>query len=244
MFERNAMLAATAIVMVACGAREPSKGPSMSHDTPRSDRYHQVVLLWNHDAAKFSRYQELVAPIVAPHGGRLDRQLRPVQAFGDGLTLPDTINLVSNPTRDAFDAFNRDPRFQEIVHLRTESITMMAASGPALRGALSLDEEQPPGRVYLLELAQLGPRGLDGYLAYEREAEPTLARYGYHVALVFRPDAAQGLPFKPDLVKLAYFDAQDGMDRMHGDPRHAHIENELYPAAAPRSLWIVGSATR
>jgi hypothetical protein len=53
-------------------------------------------------------------------------------------------------------------------------------------------------------------------------------------------DSASGFPFQPDLVKVTYFDTLDGMERLHGDSAHQRIENELYPAAVQRSVWVVG----
>ncbi len=204
-------------------------------------RYYQLVFLWLTDRPKFSRYVEQVTPFVAPYGGRLDRQVKPETFVAERLERPDVVNLVSSPDRESFDAFHRDEGFRRVVHLRTESTRMASAQGPSVRG------EAPRGdakdRLYLVELASYGDGGEAAYRAYEAEAEPVMARYGYHVERVFRPDRANGFPFVPDVVKVAYFDRSDGMDRVHGDPMHARIEHELYPKAAKTSVWVLGQST-
>ena len=69
------------------------------------ERYPQLVFIWFKDRAKFARYGELVAPIVEPYGGRLDRQFRADALYAEGLERPDVVNLVSSPTRE-----RRSPR--------------------------------------------------------------------------------------------------------------------------------------
>jgi uncharacterized protein (DUF1330 family) len=204
-------------------------------------RYYQLVFLWLTDRPKFARYVERVTPFVGPHGGRLDRQVKPETFVAEGLERPDVVNLVSSPDREAFEAFHRDEGFQSVVHLRTESTRMASAQGPSLRGGTSRSD--PKTRLYLVELAAYGDGGEAAYRAYEAEAEPVMARYGYHVERAFRPEQASGFPFIPDVVKVAYFDAPDGMDRVHGDPMHTKIENELYPKAAKTSVWVLGASS-
>ena len=45
------------------------------------------------------------------------------------MALPDIVNSVFYDSPEAFAAFEADPAFQEIVPLRTASITMAAAGG-------------------------------------------------------------------------------------------------------------------
>jgi hypothetical protein len=59
---------------------------------------------------------------------------------------------------------------------------------------------------------------------------------------VFRPDLVNGLPFVPDIVKVAYLDQAEAMDRMHADPGHVRVEGELYETAVAESLWFVARA--
>jgi uncharacterized protein (DUF1330 family) len=203
-------------------------------------RYYQLVLLWPRDRAKFASYLELLAPIVEPYGAGLERQFSVVESYAEGLVRPETVNLVYYGSWDAYTAFHRDPRFRDIVHLRTESTDMASVEGPSVRG------EFAPGpaadRLYLIEIARYGLGGLDAYRAYEAEAEHVMAPYGYHVERVIRPETASGLAFKPDVLKVAYFEAADGMDRLHRDPAHVQIETVVYPRAVSASLWIVGKA--
>jgi uncharacterized protein (DUF1330 family) len=210
----------------------------MTNETPSSPpKYHQIVLIQLNDAPKFARYIELMAPIVRRFGGALERALAPEALYGEGFTKPDAINVVHYDSRDAYTSFNEHPDFRAIEHLRSESITMASVGGVAVRGeSVSGDAS---GRLYLLELARFGPAGAVGYRAYEEQAEPLMSRYGYHVERVIQPDSAAGLPFTPDVAKVAYFDAPDGMERLHLDPAHERIEKELYPAAVAESIWVV-----
>lgn len=209
--------------------------------TNDDDRYFQLVFLWLTDRPKFARYVEQITPFAVQYGARLDRQVKADTFVAEGLDSPDVVNLVSSPDREAFDAFHRDEGFQKVVHLRSESTRMASAQGRSSRGEVARGDAK--GRLYLVELATYGDGGEAAYRAYEAEAEPVMARYGYHVERVFRPDQASGFPFVPDVVKVAYFDAADGMERMHGDPMHAKLENELYPKAVKTSVWVLGAST-
>ena len=95
-------------------------------------------------------------------------------------------------------------------------------------------------RLYLVELARFGPQGAQGYQHYQEQAEPVMSRYGYHVERRLAPDSVSGLPFKPDVINVAYFDSPDGMEQFHSDAAHQQIENELYGAAVQQSIWVVG----
>jgi uncharacterized protein (DUF1330 family) len=212
----------------------------MNNRAPNADRYYQLVLLWPRDPAKFASYLERVRPLVEPYGAGLERQFSVRELFADGLKQPETVNLVYYGSRDDFSAFHGDQRFREIVHLRTESTDLASVEGPSVRGDVGAGAAAE--RVYLIEIARYDSGGAAAYRAYEAEAEPVMARYGYHVERAIRPETASGLPFEPDLVKVAYFDAPDGMERMHRDPAHAHIETVLYPRAVSQSVWIVAKA--
>jgi uncharacterized protein (DUF1330 family) len=208
--------------------------------SPEAGRYHQLVLIWMRDPAKFGRYCEAAAPTVRRYGGDLERMITPDAIYAEGLAKPDVVNVVYYDDRQAFANLGRDPDFQQVVPLRSESIDMATVEGSSVAGS------EAPGdvaqRLYLVEVARFGPEGPAGYRRYEEEAEPVMKRFGYHVERVLAPDTASGLPFEPDLVKVAYFDAPDGMERLHGDPLHARIEKELYPAAVRESVWVIGRA--
>jgi uncharacterized protein (DUF1330 family) len=210
----------------------------MTNSSPPVDvRYFQVVLINMKDPPKFARYRELMAPIVQRYGGALERALLPEAVYAEGVPKPDTVNVVYYDSRDAFSAFNADPAFQAIAHLRAESIRMAAVGGLVSGGAITSGDVRE--RLYTVELARFAASGAAGYRRYEEESDGVMRRYGYHVERVISPDSVAGLPFTPDIVKVAYFDAHDAMDRLHRDPAHERLEKELYPAAVAESIWLV-----
>jgi hypothetical protein len=181
-----------------------------------------------------------MAPIVRRYGGALERALVPETVYSQEIFKPDTINVVHYDSREAYGAFNADPEFRAIEHLRAELITM------ATLGGLPIGDEVASGdareHLYVLELARLGPHGIQGYHAHEQHAEPVMRRFGYHVERVLAPDAVMGLPFAPDLAKVAYSDGPDGMAQFHEDLAHERIEKVLHPAAVAESIWVVARA--
>jgi len=215
----------------------------MTNEAPKhATRYYQIVLIQLKDPPKFAQYIEQMAPVVRRYGGALERALVPETVYAQGIFKPDTINVVHYDSREAYKAFNADPEFQAIEHLRAESIAMAGLGGLPVRGDVVSGNASE--RLYVLELARLGPGGIQSYHAYEEQAEPVMRRFGYHVERVLAPDAVMGLPFTPDLAKVAYFDGLDGMDRLHKDPAHERIEKELYPEAVAESIWVVARAQR
>ena len=204
------------------------------------ERYFRLFVIWLRDAEVFGRYQRGVAAVAARYGG-VERSLAPQAVYGDGLALPDIVNVAYANSREAMDEMSDDPEFQAVVPLRSASVDLAFVDGVVERGEIS--EHGLAARQYLVELARFGPAGAAGYRGYEREAEAFMAGYGYHVERVLRPDGAvEGLPFRPDVVKVAYFDDDAAMDRMHADPGHARLEGELYDEAVAQSLWLVGTA--
>jgi uncharacterized protein (DUF1330 family) len=225
------------------GAESRTPGGSTGHESgpvfraKPSTRYYQVVFLWLKDPPKFSRYLELAAPVVRRYGGDLERMLVPDTIYAEGVKKPDVVNIVYYDSRDAFHGLNKDPDFKAVVHLRSESIDMISIEGAPIAGNVS--SEALANRVYLLEVGKFGAEGADGYRRYQELAEPVMKRYGYHVERIMSADSASGFPFTPDVVKVAYFDTPDGLDRMQKDPAHAKLD-EAYPASVPQSIWIVG----
>ena len=203
-----------------------------------ANRYYQVVFIWMKDPVKFDHYRELLAPVVLPYGGGLERMLAPDTIYAEGMRKPDIVNIVFYHDGDAFAAFNKDPEFEKIVHLRSESIDLASVAGLPIGGTVT--EEALGNRLYLVELARFGPQGAKGYQHYQQQAELLMSRYGYHVERRLSPDSVSGFAFKPDLVSVAYFDSPDGMERFHTDPAHQRIENDLYDAAVQQSVWVVG----
>jgi uncharacterized protein (DUF1330 family) len=203
-------------------------------------RYYQVVFIWMKDPVRFGRYAALLEPVVRPYGGGLERRLIPDAIYAAGMPKPDIVNIVFYDNRAAFAAFDKDPEFAKIVHLRSESIAMASVAGMPV--GWEVTQTDVGNRLYLVEVARFGPQGAQGYQDYEDQAEPVMRRYGYHVERRLAPDSASGFPFQPDLVKVAYFDSPDGMERLHEDPAHPRIENELYGAAVQQAVWVVGRA--
>jgi hypothetical protein len=74
----------------------------------------QIVRVPAHGVAAFRRYESLVLPLLSRHGGLLERRLR----AADGLT---EVHILSFPSRDAFDAYMRDPDRQRHLALKDES---------------------------------------------------------------------------------------------------------------------------
>lgn len=235
---RRAVIALT-VSLACCGARRtPTPGEPVSTDRD-ADRYHQLVLVQITEPDRFTEYQTRVGPLVEQYEGRLDRQIAPASVQGYGEVT--AVNLVSSATRRQWAALFEDPRFEAIAHLRSESSVLGSVWGTSIRGEPGTSD--PAGRLYLVELATYGPGGAEAYQAYVDLAEPIMARYGYHVEREIRIEGHDGLPFRPDVAKVAFFDTQDGMSRMEQDPAHALLEGDAYTAAAARSIWVVGSAS-
>jgi hypothetical protein len=57
--------------------------------------YH-LWLTWLRDRAMFDRYQTAVAPVAARYGA-VERSLAPLEVYGEGVALPDIVNVISTP---------------------------------------------------------------------------------------------------------------------------------------------------
>jgi uncharacterized protein (DUF1330 family) len=199
--------------------------------------YYQLVFIWMKDPEKFARYGALALPIVQRYGGGIERMIAPDAVYADGMTKPDIVNVAYYDDKAAFEALAADPDFRAVLPLRSEAITMISVEGtPRGAGVTTRGAD----RVYVVEVAQYGERGAAGYAEYAREAETLMRGYGYHEERTIEPDAPSGFSFRPDIVRVASFENQAAMDRMHSDPAHPRIEQELYPAAVKASAWVVG----
>jgi len=201
---------------------------------------YEVHFIWIRDPVKFARYRELVAPVASRYGA-IERTIEPETIALEGRPKPDLANVVFYDSEAKFETFPHDPEFQRLVHLRSESTDLLSVAGEAVGGEGPRDDDGLRRRLYLVELARFGAEGHDGYRRYDAEAEPVLRRHGYHVERMIRVKTASGAPFRPDLVRIAFFSERDGMARMETAPEHARLE-ALYPAAAPQSIWVFGSA--
>jgi hypothetical protein len=113
---------------------------------------------------------------------------------------------------------------------------MAAVNGVPVDGEVTQTELAK--RLYLVEVAHYDA-GIEGYRRYEGESVPVMARYGYHVERLLAPDSATGFSFEPNVVRIAYFDGADGMDRTQKDPDHERLD-KLYAEAVSKSVWLVG----
>jgi hypothetical protein len=202
--------------------------------------YDNLWLIWLRDPEMFGRYQ-VAAAFVAARYGRLARSFTPLEVYGEGMALPDIVNLTLSPERHSLAAMNADPEFRAVVSLRTDSTDLARVGG--VDEPESVDDTGLAERRYLIEMARFGAGGAVAYREYERAAGALMTPYGYHVERVFRPAGdVDGLPFSPDLVKVAYFDTDAAFDRFHADPGHAEIEGPRYAAAVTEALWLVARA--
>jgi hypothetical protein len=197
-----------------------------------TDRYYQLTFIRIKDPARFALFLDRAGPAVAASGHGLARMLAPETLHADGISRPDIVNVVYYDSKAALARFEADP----LTELRAEAIDLVSVEGRRIGPPVAPSSDG--GRLYLIEVVRFGGGGAKAYLAYERQAEPVMARYGYHVEHVIQADSSRGLPFVPDLVKVAYFDTPAGLARFHADPAHARIEREAYPAATERSLWL------
>lgn len=205
----------------------------------KHDNYMQLFLIWVRDRNLFDRYQREVAAVARRYVD-IERSLAPQEIYGERLSLPDIANVTIAPSKVSVDAMRADPEFQAVVGMRARSTDLVRVAGPAESGTVHAHDLEH--RLYLVEIAAFGTGGEEAYRSYEREADTFMAPYSYHVERVFRPDDADGLPFQPNLVKVAYFDDPTAMERMHEDPGHSRIEHELYGSAVAQSLWLVAKA--
>ena len=81
----------------------------------------------------FQAYEDAVLPLLADHGGVLERRLR----VGDGTT---EIHLIRFPSPDRFDAYRADPR-------RAAHEDLFAASGATAEALTVRDVERRSGEA-------------------------------------------------------------------------------------------------
>ena len=89
------------------------------------------------DAVTFGRYVALLEPVVRPYGGGLERRLVPDAISAEGMPKPDIVNIVFYDSRAALAAFDKDPEFAKIGHLRSESIDMASVAGVSVGGEVT-----------------------------------------------------------------------------------------------------------
>jgi hypothetical protein len=214
----------------------------MSSVNAHPEAYYRVWFIWIKDGEKFAEYQRAVAPVVGRYACSIERSLRPEIIYFEGLRKPDIVNIVKCDSEKTFLAFEGDRDFRDVVHLRSESTELLSIDCVLSEQAEAKAEDpdsRPGRRFYTLEIAQFRAQGKGDYLRYERRAERLMRNYGYHVERTFNPVKTFNMPFTPDVVKLAYFDSREGMQKMEQDPAHGSIEKE-YPSVVRQSIWIMG----
>jgi uncharacterized protein (DUF1330 family) len=77
---------------------------------------------------RYERYEEAVLPLIAEHGGRLERRLR-------GVSGEVEVHVVSFASADAFAAYRADPR-------RERHAPLLAASGARVE-VLEVEDVRP-----------------------------------------------------------------------------------------------------
>jgi uncharacterized protein (DUF1330 family) len=195
-------------------------------------------LIWVNDSAKYQEYLQKLRPVVAKYGGIADRIFQPTSIWAEGLETPHIVNLVHYDSKEAFEALREDPDFKKIVHLRSESIHMMSFEGymsvenPSLEGVKE--------RLYNIELAYYRNRSPETYRKYEAEGEKKMKEYGFEIEYVMDMDVKSGEERQPDLAKISYFKSATDKSNFEKNPMHKTIEEELYPAAIDKVIWISG----
>jgi uncharacterized protein (DUF1330 family) len=200
-------------------------------------KYHQLVLLWISDPAKYQEYLQKLRPIVARYGGGADRIFQPTSIWAEGLEMPHVVNLVHYDSKKAFDEFKDDPEFKKIVHLRSESLKMIS-----FEGYLAVENPSSEGlreRDYNIELVYYKNGSPEAYRKYEEEGETRMKAYGFEVEFVLNIES-KSAERQPDFAKISYFKSATDKANFEKEPMHKTIEEELYPSAIDKVIWISG----
>jgi uncharacterized protein (DUF1330 family) len=199
-------------------------------------KFHQLVLLWITDPAKFQEYIEKMRPIVSKYGGVGDRSFQPLAVWAERMELPHIVNLVHYDSKTAYMDFNNDPEFKRIEHLRSESTKLVS-----YEGYLRLENVLPAGlkeREYNIEIVNYKNGVTDAYREYETEGEGKMKDYGFEVEFALDIEPRPSGMKQPDLVKISYFKNADDKAAFEKDPMHKTIEQSLYPSAIDSVIWI------
>lgn len=202
--------------------------------------YHQLVIIWVNDSAKFQDYIGKMAPIVRKYGGALDRSFVPSAIWANGLRTPDMVNLVHYDNKEAFEQFKQDSAFRAIVHLRDESTEILSYEG--FLEEEDIVEGNEKDREYTIEIVSYRDNSSDLYKKYESTDEGKMREYGFHVEYAMKPESFPKNAPKPDLIKISYFPTIAQKKQFEKDTMHKKIEQELYPNAINSVIWISGKS--
>jgi len=91
-------------------------------------RYTRLVSLWlrNDDVAAFEDFERRASRLMARHGGRIERVIRPVRGATDADT-PFEIHVVSFADPQGFADYRSDPAVQELAADREKIISKTTA---------------------------------------------------------------------------------------------------------------------
>jgi|GEM_PF-4663428 len=231
-------------VSLACLLALSAKAGTAIQPDPAKGKYFQVVMIWVKDPAKFQDYGQKVGPIVAKYGGNAERIISPVESFYGGTTAkeyeaPHMVNIVYYDDKEAYEAFEKDPEFLKIKHLRSESIEMAGIGGTVVDGELNLREVA--ARLYMIEFAYFSDEDGKKYQKYEKKTQAFSQRSGLHKERILKPDTKFGNIDLPDLVSIKFLDQASQKEQMESDKDHPKVE-KLYGEAIRDLIWIEGKA--
>ncbi len=124
-------LALGARLEVECVAATPQRHNTLPEPAPSSPVY-TILDITVHDDARYQRYREAVAPIIAAHGGRyvvrsgaarFDPDPNAAVISPEGDWHPDRIIVLEFPSRAALEGFVASPEYQAVAPLRAASAT-------------------------------------------------------------------------------------------------------------------------
>ncbi len=210
----------------------------------KDKKYYQVVMIWVKDQEKFHEYSEKMGPIVAKYGGAGERIITPVSTFyggatGKGLEAPHMVNIVYYDSKESYEAFEADPDFQKIVHLRSESIEMAGIGGFVEGGELTPGDVA--NRLYMIEFAYYSDENGKAYKQFEKDAKSYYARHQLKNERILKPDEVFGSIEMPDKVSIKFLKDKAQKPLLEEDPEHEKVEKN-YGEAIRDLIWIEGQA--
>lgn len=139
-------------------------------------------------AAALTSFRQSAGPLLARHDVRIERVLR-IRGKGqivgsNDFELPDLIQQISLPSREAFNAYLADPEYQALAPVRDAGLRRLSVcAGPAMDVSTIATPGRgiPTTRLYGVGFVRFRPGGEAGLDAFNREAQSLFARHGMHV---------------------------------------------------------------
>lgn len=85
----------------------------------------QIIHIHPHKEKEFLEFEDFAIPLMSEYGGKMLHRIRPAkECFVDHLTdsFPYEVHILSFPSEQELTDFINDPRRQEFVHLKNESV--------------------------------------------------------------------------------------------------------------------------